>query len=392
MLTWTLTCWLLASACLLHGQDAPEANTRVVVFYQVGCGDCERVEGWLEELHEAMPELAIAHYNIKAPASLRLNEALADHAGLNEYRRMVAPAVFTQAGALVRNDITFGQLAALLDEAVAAREYDPEVAAQWDALLDAELPGTEADSRIAERFSRLTAGVVIAAGLLDGVNPCAFATIIFFLSYLHMARRSPAQMLQVGLAFALAIFLTYLALGFGLARALAEAQAMRSLALAFNWLLVAFALILAILSFRDGILCLRGKLKDTALKLPLFLRKRINRAIRESAHHRRFVLAAFVTGVIVALLELACTGQVYLPTIMYMQQRGTETLMASAYLVLYNVAFILPLIVVIILACYGLSNDRLTAFFQKHIAWVKFATAALFALMVIILLYSMGVL
>mgnify|MGYP001310109658 CR=1 FL=1 len=386
--------WLVAVTATspLQAQSESDADTRVVMFYQVGCGDCERVEGWLEELQRAMPELAIERYNIKEPAAMCLNEALADNAGLDEYRRLVAPAVFTQAGALVRNNITFGELAALLDEAVAATNSNPEGASAWATLLDAQSQGSAVDERITERFSRMTASVVIAAGFLDGINPCAFATILFFLSYLHMARRGPGQMLQVGIAFALAIFLTYLALGFGIARALAEAQAMRGLAIAFNWLLVGVALILAVLSFRDGVLCLQGKLKDTALKLPMFLRKRINAAIRESARHRRFVVAAFITGVVVALLELACTGQVYLPTIMYVHQSGAQTLMASKYLVLYNVAFIVPLVVIIVLACYGLSNERLTGFFQKHVAWVKFATAGLFALMLVMLLFSMGVL
>ncbi|MGF1655598.1 MAG: hypothetical protein ACFCU3_01325 [Verrucomicrobiales bacterium] len=55
--------------------------------------------------------------------------------------------------------------------------------------------------------------LVVAAGLLDGLNPCAFATIIFLLSYLQVARKSGREILQIGVAYILGVFCTYFALG-----------------------------------------------------------------------------------------------------------------------------------------------------------------------------------
>ena len=43
-------------------------------------------------------------------------------------------------------------------------------------------------------------------------------------------------------------------------------------------------------------------------------------------------------GAAISLLELACTGQVYAPTILYMLQAGEGR--AAGYLALYNLAFI----------------------------------------------------
>ena len=332
-----------------------------------------------------MPELAIERHDIHDPAAMRLNEALADRFDLPEEQRLLAPALFTRAGALVRDDISFGSLADLLDTALAAPPGD------WYPVLDTAQESTS-DSSIRQRFEGMTLPIVLVAGLLDGVNPCAFATILFFLSYLHVARRTPAQMLQVGLAFALAIFLTYLGLGIGFAEALSRAAAVRAVAEIFNWVLAVAALVLALLSLRDGVLCLRGRLNETSLKLPMFLRKRINAAIRHGAKHRRIVLAAFAAGVIVSVLELACTGQVYAPVILYMFHTGAERGAAFGYLVLYNLAFTVPLLVVIVLAFFGLSNERLTAFFQKNVAVVKFATAGLFLLILALLLSTMLVL
>ncbi len=360
----------------------PEDAVRVVYFYQIGCGECAQAQAWLEELHAAMPELAIERHDIQDPAAMQLNEALAEHFGLPESQRLLAPAVFTRAGALGRDAISFGSLAELLD---AALDAPP---GEWYPSSDTA--GLEqSDSNIRQRFEGMTGWIVLVAGLLDGINPCAFATILFFLSYLHVTHRTPAQMLQVGLTFALAIFLTYLALGVGFAQAVSRAGSVRAIADIFNWILAAAALVLAILSLRDGLLCLRGRLSETTLKLPLFLRKRINAAIRHGARHRRVVLAAFGAGVVVSVLELACTGQVYAPVILYMFHTGTQKSAAFGYLVLYNLAFTVPLLVVIVLAFFGLSNERLTAFFQKHAALVKFATAGLFLLILVLLLSTM---
>ncbi len=61
----------------------------------------------------------------------------------------------------------------------------------------------------------------------------------------------------------------------------------------------------------------RGRPEEMRLKLPMRLRRWINRVIREGAGLRAFVPVAFVTGAVISIIELACTGQVYLPTILF---------------------------------------------------------------------------
>ena len=58
-----------------------------------------------------------------------------------------------------------------------------------------------------------------------------------------------------------------------------------------------------------------GNLDDMALKLPEPLRKRINAAVREGRKSTSYYLSAFITGLFISILELACTGQIYLPVI-----------------------------------------------------------------------------
>jgi hypothetical protein len=62
---------------------------------------------------------------------------------------------------------------------------------------------------------------------------------------------------------------------------------------------------------------------------------------------------------------------------------------AIAYLVLYNLMFIVPLVVVFILAYYGTTSRDLTAFLKKHAAAVKLGMTVIFLSLGGWLLYSL---
>ena len=96
--------------------------------------------------------------------------------------------------------------------------------------------------------------------------------------------------------------------------------------------------------------------------------------------------ATVVLGVIVALFELPCTGQTYGPTIVFALRYLSQSIWGPlGWLLLYNVCFIAPLIVLFIAVFFGLTSDRLTAVFRRHIAKTKFAMAAVFAAVFILM-------
>ena len=218
--------------------------------------------------------------------------------------------------------------------------------------------------------------LVLGAGLIDGLNPCAFATIIFFLSYLQVARRTPREMLMVGAAFILAVFLAYFMAGLVLHTVLEKITAqVAGIRRYLDWAFGGLALLAALLSFRDAIKAKAGKLDEMTLQLPGFLKDRIRGVIRTGAKARRFVIAAFAAGFVISFLELACTGQVYAPIIYGIQQGRGD---AVAWLLAYNLAFITPLVVIFLLAFTGMSNKRLIEFQTKHTFAVKIALGLIF--------------
>ena len=228
-------------------------------------------------------------------------------------------------------------------------------------------------------------GVVLLGGLIDGVNPCAFATLIFFLSYLQIARRSPRELLLTGGSFVLSVYLTYFAIGLAFHELIGQLQAWSSLKMVMDVLFSLLALLAAVLSFRDAWLARRGRLADMSLTLPDFLKKRIRRTAREQSKSARFIVAAFAAGIVISALELACTGQVYAP-IIYQIRQGSSS--AVGMLALYNLAFILPLLLIFFLAYRGMKAEALIRYQQKHAFLVKMLLGVLFLCLAAIIVWG----
>jgi cytochrome c biogenesis protein CcdA len=142
-------------------------------------------------------------------------------------------------------------------------------------------------------------------------------------------------------------------------------------------------------SFADYLKARQGRLEDMSLKLPDYLRGLERRLIREGSRARSFVLAAFGLGFVVAVVELACTGQVYLPTIVFVLGLQTWRARATLALVVYNLMFILPLVVVFLLAYFGTTSQQLTRWMMRRAAAVKLGMTVLFLLFAAWLGYSL---
>ncbi len=225
--------------------------------------------------------------------------------------------------------------------------------------------------------SRLTLLPVLAAGLLDGINPCAFTTLIFLISALAVAGRSRAQVLQVGLFFTLAVFVTYLLIGLGFFQAIRMAAVFPVVAVALRWLLVGVLLVFAALSLYDYFQLQGGKTEKVLLQLPRAIKMRLHRDIKTRARAAGLAASSLVLGFLVSIFELACTGQVYFPTLVYVHQ-VQQDLSSLSYLLLYNVGFIVPLLVVFALSYLGISAGAVTGFFQRSMKTVKLLLALLF--------------
>jgi cytochrome c biogenesis protein CcdA/HEAT repeat protein/glutaredoxin len=360
-------------------KEKPRTSLEVVFFHKPGCAECTKTREYLDALKTDFPLVKVTEHNILESSGLVLNQSLCAWFNAPSTRFSVAPAVFAQGGFVIGPEISPATLGKLLADTMNEPQDDA-----WMTVTEPRK--AEAAAAVERTYETITLPIVLLGGLLDGINPCAFATIIFFLSYLQIARRTPREMLMVGAAFISAVFLAYLAAG------LLLYQVLDSLIARFagvqKWMNVVFgllALVAAWLSLRDALRARAGRLDEMTLQLPGLLKDRIRGVIRSGARARRFVIAAFVSGLVISLLELACTGQVYAP-IIYQIQKGR--LDAVLWLVIYNLAFITPLVVIFLLAYGGLRSEALIAFQKKHTFAVKIGLALLFLGLALVILFG----
>ena len=351
--------------------DALVSPLHLAYFYQPGCRECDRVQLDLNYLQQRYPELVVHAFDVKTEATLA--EWLGQRAGVPEEKRLTAPAVFVGDEGLVGEELYSRSL-----EALVARYADTGAEAVWEGVPAAQSGAT---AGIVARFRSFGLLTVLAAGLVDGLNPCAFATIVFFVSYLAFMGRRGREVLAVGVAFTLGVFLTYLGVGVGLLRFLAALPFLDAVSRWLYGLTVVLCLFLAAGSLYDWWQARRGNPDQMRLKLPTRLRRRINQLVRERAGLQAFIPVTFFTGAAISVIELACTGQVYLPTIVFVLGVPDLRVQAGLYLVFYNLMFILPLVVVFLLAYFGTSSQQLGMFIHRRAATIKLVTAGLFVLL-----------
>jgi cytochrome c biogenesis protein CcdA len=244
--------------------------------------------------------------------------------------------------------------------------------------LVAEMEKNLAEDRVVERFKALGVSTVAVAGFIDGVNPCAFATLLFFVSYLTFVGRARREILLVGLAFSLSVFVTYFLVGLGLLRVLQSVPVVPAVSRYVYLATIGLALGLGGISLHDYALCRKGRASRMVLQMPAFLKNQVRGIIRKEVWWNRYILAAIATGFIVSLLELTCTGQVYLPTILFVSRFQGLKASALGYLALYNFMFIAPLLGVFALVFFGTGSERLSLLFQRQVGRVKLATSLVF--------------
>ena len=233
---------------------------------------------------------------------------------------------------------------------------------------------------------------VISAGLTDGINPCAFTVIVFFISFLSLQGYKKIELIIIGLTFIFAVFITYLAIGLGLFGFLYKLSGFWIISKIFNLTVGVLSIILGILALYDFF-----KFKRTAqtegllLQLPQAVKNRIHsliglhyrRAKEEDGktlklHILRLALSALIVGFLVSILEAVCTGQVYLPTITFVLKASHFKLQALWYLILYNIMFIVPLFIIFLFALLGVTSEQFSQILRKHLSAIKILMAILF--------------
>jgi cytochrome c-type biogenesis protein len=193
-----------------------------------------------------------------------------------------------------------------------------------------------------------TLPAVLVAGLVDSLNPCAFALLLVFVATtLSMVQRQDdlagvaaarRRLLGLGGIYVAGIFLTYLALGLGLLGAMGLAKSLSSTHLVSRAAAL-IALGLGLLAIQEALL------PELGTRLTAHMDVQRLRALVG----RLRAPGLFLAGVLVGLCTVPCAGSVYLAVLALLSAQ-TTLLAGVGYLVLYNVVFVAPLLAILALA------------------------------------------
>lgn len=194
--------------------------------------------------------------------------------------------------------------------------------------------------------------LVAITGFLDGIHPCAIAILIFFIAFLLTLHKSFKNILGLGLVYIIVIFLTYLAIGIGLFSGIMLFGQHHFFAKLGSWLLI----FLGVVNLKDYFFP-QFKL---GIKIPKVPNEKI-KGYLQKATLPTVILAAFL----VALCSVPCSGGIYAAIIALLASK-TTFFTGFLYLLLYNLMFVMPLIILLVLATNPYTLVKFGEWQQKH--------------------------
>lgn len=235
-------------------------------------------------------------------------------------------------------------------------------------------------------FGGLTLPTVLASGVADGFNPCAFALLVLFATYTLTlvnavtADGSPTlearrRLLGAGSLYVGAVWITYFIIGLGLLGFL-------------SWLgqdhlvtrvAAVLALVMALWMLKDVFLPGVGP----SMMAPAGTHGRMHRAMERGG-----LAGMLIAGVLVGICTVPCSGAIYLDIVAVLHASGGGPT-GIALLALYNVAFIVPLLALLLAVSNRRVLGQIGRWNRSNSPWVKAGLALAVIAMSFGLLVSM---
>lgn len=205
------------------------------------------------------------------------------------------------------------------------------------------------------QFIKPSFSVVTGAAFVDSINPCAIAVLLILLTTL-LATKDRKKALLGGLAFSLALYITYFLLGIGLLGILN----LSGLSVFLHQVIGILAVLIGIFNIKDFFWYGGG---GFVMEIPRSWRPTLKKIIGKATSPA----GAFLIGFVVTMFELPCTGGPYIFVLGLLSQ-SLSWLLILPILLYYNLIFILPLIILTLLIYSGYATvEKATAWKDRNI-------------------------
>lgn len=213
----------------------------------------------------------------------------------------------------------------------------------------------------------ITLPSIVLAAAVDGINPCAFTVLLLFITAMLATMQAGGQnlravrtrILNLGAIYMAAVFLTYLALGIGLLKSL-DFFTREHLPARFGALAT---ILFGLWMLKDIFLPDLGWRLQAPSQVGIMARQMTKKAT---------VPALVLGGFLIGLCTVPCSGAVYLGVLSLLALQPSA-LLGYGYLVLYNLIFVLPLVVILIAAPARPTLNRLAHWNLHYKEWLRLA-------------------
>ena len=309
------------------------ASEKVIFFWGQGCSHCSKVDAYVQK------------NNLDEVFDIERKEIYFDEENREEFTRLCdghnlelnergVPMAVINGKCVIGDKPIIDQLNNGISESP-LQESEPSGVAQARGLQNSK------------EFvnSDLTLPIILGAAAVDAVNPCAFAVLIMLVTTI-LASGNRRRALLAGLAFALSIFISYLLMGVGLYQALAVA----GLSNWFMKFIAGLAIVVGLLNIKDYFWYGKG----FVMEVPMSWRPKMKKLIKSITSP----VGAFFVGFIISLFLLPCTSG---PYIVVLGMLGNTATFHTALwmLLLYNLIFISPMILITLGVYKGLDPKKL---------------------------------
>lgn len=174
--------------------------------------------------------------------------------------------------------------------------------------------------------------LVIINGLIDSFNPCAIGVLILYLGLLLSLQNQQSKLLIFGLFYIFSIYTTYLLIGLGLLKTF-HLFGVHDF---FGWAAAILVLILGAYNIKEYFW--------PNLYVPV-LSPFLSKCRIPKWNSNYSIISAIILGFLVGLCEFPCSGGIYLATVALLSYQETF-FKGLIYLIIYNLMFILPLLII----------------------------------------------
>lgn len=201
---------------------------------------------------------------------------------------------------------------------------------------------------------------IFSLAITDAINPCALAVMVLVLS--EILTRHPEnkkKILYSGLLFALAVFLLYFVYGLIMTKFFSKIPETGMFSSYISKGFGVLSIILGLLNLKDYMSYRPG---GFATEMPMKFRPRLRMLVKKVESP----LGAFFIGIFVTLFLLPCSIGPYI--IASQQLSSLNWINTSFWLLLYNIIFILPMLVITLIIYASIATvDKVSGWRERNI-------------------------